>query len=60
MEIDIYYRIDRTETTEDKDVAKSALMQKKEVVRIVRTRYISGATTVVLSTLTEIKNVKHL
>jgi DNA-binding GntR family transcriptional regulator len=60
MEIDIHYRISRSETTSDKETAKHALLQKKEVVRIVRTRYVSGDTLVVLSTLTEIKNVKHL
>jgi hypothetical protein len=60
METDIHYRISQSETTADKEVAKTALLKKKEVVRIVRTHYVSGATTVVLSTLTVIKNVKHL
>ncbi|MDR0611224.1 MAG: hypothetical protein LBG58_14025 [Planctomycetaceae bacterium] len=60
MEIDIHYRISRTETTSDKEIAPKALLEKKEVVRIVRTRYVSGETLVVLSTLTEIKHIKHL
>jgi hypothetical protein len=60
MEIDIHYRISRSETTENKETATLALLQKKEVVKVVRTKYISGTTTVILTTLTDIKNVKDL
>jgi hypothetical protein len=60
LETTSYYFIDEVQATDFKDVAKTAFLQHKKVVKVVRIQYETGPTKVIVTTLTDIKNVKDL